>query len=134
MEYRDVIADLIKRREERGWSRPALAAKLGISKQVLGNWETIRNRAAIEDLSRWSEELGGRLVFALTPADTPPVPAEVQAALLGMTTEQQQQVVEFAQTLKRVGARDYGLLTDVVAAMRASLNEDTSSGSSTKPD
>ncbi len=134
MEYRDVIADLIKLREARGWSRPVLAAKLGVSKQVLGNWETIRNRATIEDLSAWAAELDSRIIFAITSTETPPAPAEVQAAVAGMTAGQQQRVVEFAQTLKRVGARDYGLLTDVVAAMRASLNEDTSSGSSTKPD
>ncbi len=134
MEYRDVIADLIQRREARGWSRPALAAKLGISKQVLGNWETIRNRVAIEDLHAWAAALDARLVFALLPEEAPPVPEEVQTAVSEMTAEQQRWVVDFAQTLKRVSARDYGLLTDVVAAMRDSLSDETSSGPGTKPD
>lgn len=126
MQYRDIIAELVKRRSERGWSRPTLAARLGTSKQVLGNWENIRNRATVEDLSRWAGELGCRIVFAIMPKDAPAVPDEMQAVMNRLSPEQQQWVLDFADTLPRLSDRDYGLLTGFVASMRDSLSDETS--------
>lgn len=134
MTYEELLSLLVEERlrryedDRQGWSRTAMARRLGVSSQVFTHWETQRNRAGLEQLADWAAIFGRRLVVSAPPKSVPPLLPELHSAMSGLDRVDQDRVIRYAQLLGQLTGRDYSTLTSIVDAMEKSFSSRSASG------
>lgn len=124
MTYDEVVAALVAARKDRGRSQAQTASRLGIHKQRLSHWETLRNRASPDDMARWAEALGLRVILELATNDGPATPDELAAAVSRLLPAETHAVVQCAQLLGMIDGKDRGLLLGYLANLLAAYSEE----------
>ena len=130
MTYDQIIDVLVAEREHLFPSRSALARRLGLTHQGLKQWEEKRRKVHIDDLRRWSAELGYRLVVDLVSASKRRAPSELEAVLLPLSREQTDDVLRLASLLGKLEAGDQALLRAIVVEFERKIPQSARSGTS----
>ena len=121
--YDELRDSLIKVRKEHGWSMPQVARRVGVSRQVINNWEKGHSRADYEQLAMWAEAVGRRLSIAIPPKEAPTLMSEVEGALAGLSDEEQGIVIRFAHLLQRTTGLAKRMLLSYVRETERELTE-----------
>jgi transcriptional regulator with XRE-family HTH domain len=130
--YEQLISKLVNERIKQDLQQQEVAARLGVKKQNLNNWEKLRSRPKLEVFAAWCQALGMELLLEITD-DPDLVQAHRLGQLLGGLPEDRQKwVIRFAELAYTVTDGDFRMLRAMLrelesdAAHSSNVNEGTS--------
>lgn len=114
--YRAFVRDMVREREDRGWSRSHVAREIGISRQRFDNWENLRNVAYFDMMEKWAAVFARRVAVAWPKASSGPLISEVRTEFEQMTAEERVIALRFARAFRNAESRGQAYLIGAIDA------------------